>query len=93
MRNVKYVQGMVLRRPPINLMSKVPVEWLTLPAPLKAEDVLSVAHQNAITFFTGRPFFANGGGERHIRLPYSFISIPEMEKGIHTLARIIGSLV
>ena len=67
--------------------------WLTLPEPLEAERVLSVAHQNAITFFTGKPFFAGGGGERHIRLPYSFISIPEMEKGIHTLARIIGSLL
>jgi DNA-binding transcriptional MocR family regulator len=67
--------------------------WLTLPAPLIAEDVLSVAHQNSITFFTGKPFFANGGGERNIRLPYSYIPIEEMEEGIHTLGKIIRDML
>jgi 2-aminoadipate transaminase len=63
--------------------------WLTLPEPLKAGDVLEQAHRHSITFLTGEPFFAGGGGERHIRLPFSFISPPEMEKGVHTLAEII----
>jgi 2-aminoadipate transaminase len=63
--------------------------WLTLPEPLKAGDILEQAHQRSITFLTGEPFFAEGGGERHIRLPFSFISPPEMEEGVHTLAEII----
>jgi len=67
--------------------------WLTLPEPLHAQTVLAEAHRRAITFATGEPFFAQGGGERHIRLPFSFIPPPEMEKGIHTLAGIIGDLL
>ncbi len=63
--------------------------WLTLPEPLQARDVLHAAHQKGITFLTGERFFAEGGGERHIRLPFSFIAPPEMENGIHKLAEII----
>ena len=63
--------------------------WLTLPEPLNAGDVLEQAHRHSITFLTGEPFFAAGGGERHIRLPFSFISPPEMEKGVRALAEII----
>ena len=63
--------------------------WLTLPEPLNAGDVLEQAHRHSITFLTGEPFFAAGGGERHIRLPFSFISPPEMEKGVRARAEII----
>lgn len=66
--------------------------WLTLPEPLQAGAVLAQAHQRSITFLTGEPFFAEGGGERHVRLPFSFIPPPEMEQGIHTLAEIIRDL-
>lgn len=63
--------------------------WLTLPEPLLAQDVLAEAHRHAITFLTGEPFFAQGGGEHHIRLPFSFIAPPQMESGIKTLAQVI----
>jgi 2-aminoadipate transaminase len=66
--------------------------WLTLPEPLQARAVLAKAHRRGITFLTGEPFFAEGGGERHIRLPFSFIPPPEMEQGIHALAEIIADL-
>ena len=67
--------------------------WLTLPEPLQASTVLERAHQRAITFLTGAPFFAEGGGERHIRLPFSFIAPEEMEGGVHTLADIMRELL
>lgn len=67
--------------------------WLTLPEPLQAKDVLKEAHQHSITFLTGEPFFAEGGGERNIRLPFSYIPPQEMENGIHTLAQIIGKML
>jgi DNA-binding transcriptional MocR family regulator len=67
--------------------------WMTLPEPLTARDVLEKAHQHSITFFTGEPFFAEGGGKRHIRLPFSFIPLKEMEEGVHTLGEIIQELL
>ncbi len=67
--------------------------WLTLPDPLRARDVLAEAHRHSITFLTGEPFFAQGGGERFIRLPFSFISPDDMEQGLHTLADIISHLL
>jgi 2-aminoadipate transaminase len=63
--------------------------WLTLPEPLTAAGVLAEALRHDITFLTGEPFYAEGGGERHIRLPYSFIPPETMEEGIHTLAGIV----
>jgi DNA-binding transcriptional MocR family regulator len=67
--------------------------WMTLPEPLHAQDVLEQAQRRDITFPTGESFFAEGGGERHIRLPFSFIAPPEMEEGIHTLADIIHDML
>jgi 2-aminoadipate transaminase len=67
--------------------------WLTLPEPLQARDVLEEAHRHAITFLTGEPFFAEGGGERNIRLPFSYIAPEEMENGVHTLAQIISAML
>jgi DNA-binding transcriptional MocR family regulator len=67
--------------------------WLTLPEALQAQAVLEQAHRRDITFLTGEPFFAQGGGQRHIRLPFSFISPPEMEQGIRTLAEIVRDML
>lgn len=67
--------------------------WLTLPEPLKAQQVLEQAHQHNITFLTGEPFFAQGDGTHHIRLPFSFIPPDEMAGGIHNLAHIIRDLL
>jgi 2-aminoadipate transaminase len=67
--------------------------WLTLPKPLEARQVLEHAHQHDITFLTGEPFFAQGDGTRHIRLPFSFIPPSDMADGIHELAHIIRDLL
>ena len=64
--------------------------WLTLPTPLIANQLLQMAHQERITFLTGEPFFAEGGGERHIRLPFSFIQRQELVRGIQVLGQIIS---
>lgn len=67
--------------------------WLTLPGTLTADTVLKHAHQQDITFLTGESFFAEGGGQHNIRLPYSFIPPDGMEQGIYKLAHIIGELL
>lgn len=64
--------------------------WLTLPEPLTAEQLLHRAHREQITFLTGEPFFAEGGGERHLRLPFSFIQRPELARGVQVLGQLIS---
>lgn len=67
--------------------------WLTLPEHLMSKEVLAEAHRHSITFLTGETFFAEGGGEHHIRLPFSYIAPREMEQGIEVLAQIIRKLL
>jgi len=67
--------------------------WLALPEPLTAKQVLQKAHREKITFLTGEPFFAEGGGERYIRLPFSFIERPELARGIKVLGQIIADVL
>jgi len=64
--------------------------WLTLPEPLTARAVLAEAHQRNITFLTGEPFYAEGGGECHIRLPFSYIPRPELALGVEVLAKVMN---
>jgi DNA-binding transcriptional MocR family regulator len=67
--------------------------WLSLPEPLMAQDVLVKARDHSITFLTGESFFAEGGGHHHIRLPFSYIASPDMEKGVDTLGRVIRKML
>lgn len=63
--------------------------WLTLPEPLTGQLVLSEAQRRGITFPPGEPFFAGEGGERHIRLPFSYVSAADIEWGVDMLAQTI----
>ena len=67
--------------------------WLTLPAPLTAGNVLEKARLENITFLTGEPFFAEGGGERDIRLPFSYLPRPDLERGVEILAGIVREML
>jgi DNA-binding transcriptional MocR family regulator len=66
--------------------------WLTLPEPLTAREVLAAAQARGITFPTGEPFFAEGGGERNIRLPFSYVSPADIARGMDILGRAIRAL-
>jgi len=66
--------------------------WLTLPAPLTTRAVLAIAEELGITFPSGEPFFATGGGESNIRLPFSYISPADITRGMHILGQAIRSL-
>lgn len=65
--------------------------WLTLPEPLTAREVLAAAEARGITFPPGDPFFAEGGGERHIRLPFSYVDTPDILRGMDILGQAIRS--
>ncbi len=62
--------------------------WLTLPAPLTASAVLAEAERHGVTFLPGEPFYAEGGGERHVRLPFSFLEPQDLARGVEILADI-----
>jgi 2-aminoadipate transaminase len=66
--------------------------WLTLPPPLTSGAVRTVAEELGITFPTGEPFFATGGGESNIRLPFSYIGPADIARGMRILAQAIRSL-
>jgi 2-aminoadipate transaminase len=63
--------------------------WLTLPEPLEAEAVLAAATEQGVLFAPGVRFFAEGGGRRNLRLPFSFLSEAQMAEGVRILAEVI----
>jgi DNA-binding transcriptional MocR family regulator len=67
--------------------------WLTLPTPLIAAEALARAQQRGITFLTGEPFHAQGGGERHIRLSFSYVDRPDLVRGTEILAEIVANML
>jgi 2-aminoadipate transaminase len=67
--------------------------WLTLPQPLTAQVLLREAAKEGLTFATGEAFFAEGGGEHHLRLPFSTIERSEMVRGVELLGELIRALL
>jgi 2-aminoadipate transaminase len=63
--------------------------WLTLPEPLDAEAVLAAVRERGVLFAPGVRFFAEGGGWRNLRLPFSFLSGDQMAEGVRILAEVI----
>jgi 2-aminoadipate transaminase len=64
--------------------------WLDLPSGPPAAELLVQAEEAGVTFVKGTDFFPGGqGGERALRLAFSFVSPDEIAEGISVL----GSLV
>jgi DNA-binding transcriptional MocR family regulator len=67
--------------------------WLTLPQPLTAQILLREAAKRGLTFVGGQAFYAEGGGEHQLRLPFSYIERAEMARGIALLGDLIRELL
>ncbi|NTV53762.1 MAG: PLP-dependent aminotransferase family protein, partial [Candidatus Firestonebacteria bacterium] len=63
--------------------------WVTLPPALKALELLKFALAENVAYVNGEPFFANGGGENHFRLNYSYARDEDIDEGIARLGRVI----
>jgi 2-aminoadipate transaminase len=64
--------------------------WLELPSGPTGADLLAQAEKAGVTFVKGTDFFPGGrGGERALRLAFSFVSPDEIAEGVSVL----GSLV
>lgn len=59
--------------------------WVTLPAPLLARQVIVAAEQRGVTCLPGDLFFAESGGERNLRLAFSYLSPEDIGQGIAAL--------
>jgi 2-aminoadipate transaminase len=67
--------------------------WLTLPEGVSVEPLREVARQRRVLFVPGTSFFAAGGGERNLRLAFSFVPPDDIERGIQILAQSIREML
>jgi 2-aminoadipate transaminase len=63
--------------------------WLTLPSGVHAGPLVEAARVQGVDFAPGAGFFADDGGERNLRLAFSFVPPDEIERGVRILAQII----
>ena len=67
--------------------------WLTLPEGVSVEPLREAARQRKVLFVPGTGFFVSGGGERNLRLAFSFVPPDEIERGVAILAQAIREMM
>ena len=84
------------RRLPPGTLSWRPVEgglylWCRLSDPdVDSSRLQEEAARAGVSFVAGRPFYADGGGERRIRLCYAGLPPADIERGVDRLAGLLG---
>ena len=66
--------------------------WLNLTHGLSASEVVRTADERGVTCLAGPAFFADGAGDEHIRLAFSYVSPDQIDTGIALLAQVIRGL-
>jgi GntR family transcriptional regulator/MocR family aminotransferase len=66
--------------------------FLTLPAGFDATALLPRAVARGVAFTPGEAFFADGGGERALRLSFSTVAAGQIEEGVRRLAEAIRDM-
>ena len=67
--------------------------WLTLPEGMSVRPLQEAARQRGALFVPGTGFFVGSGGERNLRLAFSFVPPDEIERGVEILAQAIGEMM
>jgi 2-aminoadipate transaminase len=67
--------------------------WLTLPEGVNVEPLREMAREQGVLFVPGTGFFAGGGGERNLRLAFSFVPPDEIERGVAILALVVREMM
>jgi 2-aminoadipate transaminase len=67
--------------------------WLTLPEGVSVGPLREAVRERGVLFVPGTGFFVGGGGQRNLRLAFSFVSPEEIEQGVVILAQAIGEMV
>jgi 2-aminoadipate transaminase len=63
--------------------------WATLPPGCESGELLADALAQQVAFIPGRSFYPNGGGERTLRLNFSYSAPERIEEGIRRLGAAI----
>lgn len=63
--------------------------WLSLPAGIDAKAMLPRAVANLVAYTSGTAFYANGQGQTHIRISYSYVDEQTINEGVRRLAEVI----
>jgi 2-aminoadipate transaminase len=66
---------------------------MTLHAPVRAEDLLASTREANLALTDGRGFFANGGGDGFVRLPFCALTPGEIQEGVARLAGVVRGLI
>lgn len=66
--------------------------WATTPRELRARSLLDAAERLGASFMFGEAFFANSGGDHHLRLALTAVPRAEIGEGIARIGRAIASL-
>lgn len=65
---------------------------LTLPEGLHAAEILPHAMERGVAFTPGVTFYADGGGERTLRLSFSSVRVARIDEGVRRLAETIKAM-
>lgn len=65
--------------------------WMTLPAGFNTTALMREALERNIAFVPGAPFYANGGGERFLRLSFVTVPVDKIRVGIEKLGELLRS--
>jgi len=63
--------------------------WVTLPEVFDTRRLFDLALKEKVAFVPGTPFFPNGGGERTMRLNFSYCTAERIEEGIRRLGGVV----
>ncbi|MHB8469230.1 MAG: aminotransferase-like domain-containing protein [Gaiellaceae bacterium] len=63
--------------------------WVDLPSGPDSAELLLRAEEAGVTFVKGTDFFPSGGGERSLRLAFSYVSPAEIAAGVERLAPLL----
>lgn len=64
--------------------------WLTLPAGFDAKTLFPEALKEKVAYVPGAAFYPNGGGDRSMRLNFSYCTPDMIQEGIRRLCKVIG---
>ncbi len=63
--------------------------WLRLPPGVDSAKLLPLAEAGGVSFVPGARFCVGGGGERHCRLAFTFVSLDELQEGARRLGAVL----
>jgi len=66
---------------------------MMLDGDVRTEDLLARAREAKLALTDGRGFFANGGGDNFVRLPFCALTPDDIEVGITRLAKVVRTLL